>query len=98
MLYVYATALVLAGAVYLLLQTGKRDPRMPKGPATIPILGNAHQLPLTGLYKQLRTWAKQYGGVYTLKVGSANIVVLCDRKAIQKLMYDTPDYNPRRMF
>jgi hypothetical protein len=29
-----------------------RDPRMPKGPPTIPILGNLLQLPLTGIHKK----------------------------------------------
>lgn len=48
----YFAALALAAAIYRLLQVGKRDPRMPKGPPTIPILGNAHQIPSTGLYKQ----------------------------------------------
>jgi len=44
-----ATALL---GLYRLLQIGKRDPRMPKGPKTIPILGNLHQVPATGLFKQ----------------------------------------------
>jgi hypothetical protein len=38
--------------VYNLSQMGKRKPHMPPGPATIPILGNALQIPTTGLYKQ----------------------------------------------
>lgn len=38
--------------VFLALQAGKRDPRMPIGPKTIPILGNALQIPTTGLGKQ----------------------------------------------
>lgn len=50
--YVVAGAVLLVAAVYRLLQVGKRDPRMPPGPPTIPILGNAHQIPKTGLYKQ----------------------------------------------
>ena len=48
----YLAAIVVAVGIYRLFQVGKRDPRMPKGPPTIPILGNAHQIPSTGLYKQ----------------------------------------------
>jgi hypothetical protein len=44
-------ATVLVG-LYRLLQVGSRDPRMPKGPKTIPILGNLHQIPVTGLFRQ----------------------------------------------
>lgn len=44
-------ATVLVG-LYRLLQIGKRDPRMPKGPKTLPILGNIHQIPSTGLFRQ----------------------------------------------
>lgn len=43
-------ALCIAFAVYRLLQIGRRDPRMPKGPSTVPILGNLHQIPSSGLY------------------------------------------------
>jgi hypothetical protein len=50
--HVFAIASILLYATYRLLQVGKRDPRMPPGPPTIPILGNAHQIPRTGLYKQ----------------------------------------------
>lgn len=51
--FVLAPLLVfVALAIYRILQIGKRDPRMPKGPPTVPILGNAHQIPAEGLFKQ----------------------------------------------
>lgn len=45
-----AIALFIAFGIYRLLQIGRRDPRMPKGPPTVPILGNFHQIPSSGLY------------------------------------------------
>ncbi|KAM5354649.1 hypothetical protein ACJ41O_001296 [Fusarium nematophilum] len=73
---------------YRVLQIGKRNPRMPKGPPTLPIIGNAHQIPTSGLYKKMREWAEQYGSVFSLKIGPSNIIVLCDRKAIHKLLVE----------
>jgi hypothetical protein len=37
--------------VYRILQIGKRDPRLPPGPPTQRIFGNALQIPPTGSYK-----------------------------------------------
>ncbi|TVY34245.1 Cytochrome P450 monooxygenase, partial [Lachnellula occidentalis] len=69
---------------------------MPPGPPTIPILGNAHQIPSTGRYRNkminsrgiFRAWANKYGRISTFKLGPANIVVLCDCKAIHKLLVE----------
>ncbi|KAF2501617.1 cytochrome P450 [Lophium mytilinum] len=78
--------LALSALIYRVLQIGKRDPRMPKGPPTLPVIGNIHQIPSTGLFRQFRQWAKEYGSIFSLKVGPSNIIVLCDRKAIHKLL------------
>ena len=38
--------------------------------------------------RRFREWSKEYGSVFSLKLGSANVVVLCDRKAIHKLLVE----------
>lgn len=43
---------VVPYVIYRLSQVGKRDSRLPPGPPTVPILGNAHQIPTTGLGKK----------------------------------------------
>jgi hypothetical protein len=43
---------MLGFGAYRVLQIGKRDPRIPKGPPTVPILGNSHQIPEGGIFKQ----------------------------------------------
>lgn len=45
-------AITLAVVIYRVLQIGRRDPRMPAGPPTVPILGNFHQIPRSGLYSK----------------------------------------------
>src|SRR5579862_1484353 len=32
------------------------------------------------------TWSREYGKVFSLTVGSSNIIVLCDRKAVKELV------------
>jgi hypothetical protein len=44
--------ILVAAGTYRLMKIGSRDPRMPSGPPTVPILGNLHQIPSSGLYSQ----------------------------------------------
>ncbi|KAK7207664.1 putative cytochrome P450 oxidoreductase [Myxozyma melibiosi] len=96
--------LISVYGIYKLLQVGKRDPRMPPGPPTKPILGNLHQIPSTGLFKQFREWAKEYGPVFSLKLGTGNVIVLCEREAVHSLLdkksniySDRPDFYVGRL-
>jgi cytochrome P450 len=47
---------------------------------------------------RLRIWAKEYGPVFTLKIGPTNMVVLCDRKAIHKLLVEKGNIYSDRPF
>lgn len=54
----FTIAIFLAVAIFVLFklsQIGKRLPKMPPGPPTIPFLGNAHQIPADGFYKKYAT-------------------------------------------
>lgn len=48
----FALVVALAYPLYRLSQVGKRHVRMPPGPPGVPLLGNALQIPTTGLAKQ----------------------------------------------
>ncbi|GME53521.1 Cytochrome p450 protein [Neofusicoccum parvum] len=85
-LLVSLVVVALSVGLYKLAQIGKRDPRLPPGPPTLPVLGNLHQIPLTGLYKKLKEWGDQYGGVYSIKLANDTMIVLYDRKAIHDLL------------
>ncbi|KAK7040225.1 hypothetical protein VNI00_010031 [Paramarasmius palmivorus] len=67
--------LVSMGAIWL-LQLGKRETYLPPGPPTLPLIGNLHIFP--GKYPHLKftEWARQYGGIFSLKIGSQTIIVL----------------------
>lgn len=96
-LVVLGSLVLVLYLVYRILQIGKRDPRLPPGPPTIPILGNIHQIPIERSYLQyvsflvrsdirFTKWARQYGGVMSLKVGSGTIIVLTDGKAVKQIL------------
>lgn len=81
--------------VYKVLNIGKRSNLLPVGPPTIPVLGNLHLLPKTRIHLQLTKWAQQYGGMYSLKIGSGNMIVLTDRRLIRELVDKKAAYNSR---
>ncbi|EXJ84068.1 hypothetical protein A1O3_04735 [Capronia epimyces CBS 606.96] len=82
----FAVALVILYGIYRALQIGRRDKRMPPGPPTLPLLGNLHQIPITGMYKKFKEWGEEFGGIYSLKLASSTVIVLYDRKAVHDLV------------
>ncbi|KAI1009821.1 hypothetical protein LB504_003034 [Fusarium proliferatum] len=65
---------------------GRRAKNLPPGPSTLPILGNIHQIPITGLHAKFLQWGEQYGGIFSLKIASSTMIVLFDRKAVHDLV------------
>ncbi|KAJ6516422.1 cytochrome P450 [Mycena sanguinolenta] len=87
------------GIVVLLRRRGSREKGLPPGPPTIPLLGNAHIFPTAAPHLKFTEWARQYGGIYSLKLGTDTIVVLTDAAAARDLLdkqsettSDRPDF------
>ncbi|KAF2719983.1 putative cytochrome P450 [Polychaeton citri CBS 116435] len=81
-----ASAVLLSSLLYCLLTVGHRGKDLPPGPPTLPILGNIHQIPKRGAHFQLTAWARQYGGIYSLKLGTGTAVVLTSRTLVKGLL------------
>ncbi|KAK3616594.1 hypothetical protein LTR56_025864 [Elasticomyces elasticus] len=79
-------ALLASGVVYIYLYVGRREKNLPPGPPTIPVLGNLHQIPKKGAHFQFTKWAEQYGGIYTLKLGTGTAAVITDRRLVKELI------------
>lgn len=79
-------AFLAAGMVYTYLYVGRREKNLPPGPPTVPVLGNIHQIPKKGAHSQFTEWAKQYGGIYTLKLGTGTAAVITDRRLVKELV------------
>ncbi|KAL2005346.1 hypothetical protein VTN00DRAFT_2557 [Thermoascus crustaceus] len=79
-------AIGLALLFIRLLRTGRRPKDYPPGPPTIPILGNIHRMPKRDAHKQFKAWAKEYGPVYSLILGTKTMVVLSSDQAVKDLL------------
>ncbi|KAJ6451900.1 cytochrome P450 [Mycena sanguinolenta] len=69
-----------------LRKVGSREAGLPPGPPTVPLLGNLHMMPTEFAQHKFTEWARKYGGIYSLKVGSGTAVVLTDPAAVKELM------------
>lgn len=75
-----------AGFIYIVLFVGHREKNLPPGPPTLPILGNIAQIPTKGAHFQLTKWARVYGGIYSLKLGTGTAIVITDRRLVKELI------------
>ncbi|KEY73628.1 hypothetical protein S7711_09566 [Stachybotrys chartarum IBT 7711] len=64
---------------------GKALPE-PPGPPRLPVIGNIHQIPMTGAHRQFTEWSKAYGGIFSLKMGPALAVVVTDRRLVREML------------
>ncbi|KAF8216492.1 cytochrome P450 [Mycena galopus ATCC 62051] len=86
MAILFAVALGLLGIIVALRKVGSREPGLPPGPPTLPLVGNLHLLPTQFVHYKFTEWARKYGGFYSLKLGSGTAIVLTDAAAIKELI------------
>lgn len=72
--------------LYRLSQVGRRPKGLPPGPPTIPILGNIHQIPKQYQHLQFEKWAREYGPIYSVILGTKVMIVLSSDQAIKDLL------------
>ncbi|KFH45656.1 Fumitremorgin C synthase-like protein [Hapsidospora chrysogenum ATCC 11550] len=80
---------LLAGVTLLVvrfLMVGRRPKNYPPGPPTLPVIGNLHQMPSKDAHLQFEKWAREYGPVYSLILGTKTMVVLSSDKAVKDLL------------
>ncbi|KAL1753471.1 cytochrome P450 [Schizophyllum commune] len=79
-----ACALVTAG--YKVLRIGSREQGLPPGPPTVPLLGNALQIPRKFTFYRFTEWARVYGEIYSLKIGPGTAIVLSSPAALKQVL------------
>lgn len=79
-------SLALSLVLYKLSGFGRRETYLPPGPPTVPIAGNAHIFPTSLAYHQLTRWAREYGPIYSLKIGSGTAIVMSTAQVMQDVL------------
>ncbi|KAJ5192743.1 hypothetical protein N7449_008885 [Penicillium cf. viridicatum] len=84
------TALVGEAIAVLLLsrvlRIGRRPKNYPPGPPTLPSLGNIHQMPSQDAHLQFEKWAREYGPIYSLILGTKCLIILSSDEAVKELL------------
>lgn len=65
---------------------GHRPKDYPPGPPTLPLIGNLHQIPHKNRHLQFEKWARQYGPIYSLILGSKVMIVLNSDVVVKELL------------
>ncbi|KAF7349236.1 Cytochrome P450 [Mycena sanguinolenta] len=82
--------IVCVGCFIHLLSIGRREPGLPPGPPTVPLLGNLHLLPDIGQnHLKLMEWSRKYGEIFSVKIGPRTTVVLSSPTAIKEVVDKT---------
>ncbi|KAK7029530.1 hypothetical protein VNI00_014407 [Paramarasmius palmivorus] len=78
--------LFLVWLVTKILKSGRREPYLPPGPPTIPVLGNLHLFPSESPQVKFTEWGHEYGDIYSLKISSGTAVVINSMEVAKELM------------
>ncbi|KIW99740.1 uncharacterized protein Z518_11153 [Rhinocladiella mackenziei CBS 650.93] len=85
-LYFFLALIALLVGLQRLLSIGQRPKAYPPGPPTLPILGNLHLMPKRDAHLQFEKWAREYGPVYSLILGTKVLIVLSSDEAVKELL------------
>ncbi|KAL1710409.1 cytochrome P450 [Schizophyllum commune] len=91
-----ALATFASVVLYKALRTGFRERGLPPGPPTIPVLGNILQVPTKDVFQRFTEWARDFGEIYSLKVGPSTIVVLSSPAALRDVLDKQSAYTSDR--
>ncbi|KAL1745669.1 cytochrome P450 [Schizophyllum fasciatum] len=81
-----AAAAFAVAVSYKILRSGSREHGLPPGPRTIPILGNLLQMPTKDMHLRITEWAREYGEIISLMVGSHPFIILSSPTAIKDIL------------
>ncbi|KDQ16557.1 hypothetical protein BOTBODRAFT_54002 [Botryobasidium botryosum FD-172 SS1] len=77
---------VIVWFFFKIARVGRRESDLPPGPPTVPFFGNLLTFPKTSAHYKLTEWAKEYGEIYSLKLGPGTAIVLTGAGPVKELM------------
>ncbi|KAJ8130366.1 hypothetical protein O1611_g3264 [Lasiodiplodia mahajangana] len=77
---------VIVLGFWYLSNIGSRPRHYPPGPPTLPLIGNLHQIPREKRHAQFAQWAREYGPIYSLILGTKVMIVLNSDVAVRELV------------
>ncbi|TFY80562.1 hypothetical protein EWM64_g3444 [Hericium alpestre] len=83
---VSTTFLACMSLLVWMTRIGRREPGLPPGPPTTPLLGNILQFPKEYAHLKFTQWAKEYGGIFSLKVGRGTVIIISDPRIARDLL------------
>ncbi|KAG9042589.1 hypothetical protein FS837_010669 [Tulasnella sp. UAMH 9824] len=78
-------ASALTYLAFLALRVGRREPDIPPGPPTLPVLGNLHVFPTVRMHIKFTEWARTYGEIFSLKLVNGTVVVLNSLESVRNV-------------
>jgi hypothetical protein len=75
----YLIAILLLAVIAICYHDRRRS-------ASLPLIGNIHQLPQENPWRAYAQWSKQYGPIFSLRVGLDTIVILGNHEAAPDLL------------
>ena len=61
------------------------------GPRALPLVGNAFQVTLASVHQDFERWAREFGTLYQMKMGRAQVLVIADHELLAAVLRDRPD-------
>ena len=84
MLYLALFAVFVS--IFSCYQYYRKQKGLPPGPPRIPFIGNIHQLPQENPWRTYQQWSKQYGAIFSLRVGFDTIIMLNNQETARDLL------------
>jgi hypothetical protein len=77
--------LIIAFAACCFWKARRSGTKLPDGPPGLPFVGNWFDIPTDKPHVKMTEWSRQYGDMFSYKMGATNVVVLNSPEVLEEL-------------